>query len=304
MTPSDAAETPAAPQTIGLLGVGHMGAGLAETLRAAGFRIVTALDGRSARSRRRAEAAGAEDLGAVAAVVAAADVFLSVTPADQAEPLAAAVADALTRGGPRAAPLHFVDCNSITPSRTRRIAAVVRHAGAVFSDGGIIGAPPGDGRRPTGLYVSGPHSGVLSALHTDRLAIHALGDGETRATEMKVLFAAMNKGAVALFANVLAAASEVGLLAEVMSEADARAPGLLDGVRGQAAGLPDKAARWAIEMRDLAAGLEDLGVQGGYHATAAIDYDRLAAAFAGDADETPSFEATLVAWVRGQKTSG
>ena len=295
-------ESAQCPRTIGVLGVGHMGAGIARALAAAGFVVATATEGRSERSRTRAAEAGAADLGSVDALVAAADLFLSITPADQAEPLAAAVAQAFRSGGARDRPLHFVDCNSITPSRTRRVAETVKAAGAIFSDGGIIGAPPGEGRAPACLYVSGPHAGALEALATEGLLVKPLDDSETRATEMKILFASLNKGAVALFTNVMAAASKAGLLEAVAAEADARLPGLLDGARAQATELPDKAARWAIEMRDVAAALEDLGAQGAYHEAAADGYERLAAAFAAS-PEPPSLEATLAAWALGARAS-
>ena len=54
-----------------------------------------------------------------------------------------------------------------------------------------------------------------------------LGDGLSQATEMKVLFAAANKGATALLANVLAAAKQVGLLDRVVGEIDGARPAYL-----------------------------------------------------------------------------
>ncbi|MEO0821495.1 MAG: NAD(P)-binding domain-containing protein [Pseudomonadota bacterium] len=285
--------------TIGILGMGHMGAGIAAELSGAGLRVTSCLAGRSPRGQARAAEAGVAVLPDFPAFIAGCDVFLSVTPADQAEPLADAVATALMPGRP--APLHFVDCNSITPSRTRRVAARIRGAGAVFSDGGIIGAPPGEGRAPARLYVSGPEAHRLTALATPQLLVKPLGPGETRATEMKILFAAANKGAVALLANVLAGAERAGLTDAVIAELETIRPGLLAGLLGHAGELPDKAGRWAIEMRDVAEGLADLGVQRGYHDAAADGYAALDAALAA-AGEAGMAEAPLArvlrAWQR------
>ena len=279
------------PRVIGILGLGSMGAGVARDLKTSGFDVVSALEGRSGRTRDRAATAGVRILGNLAEVVAAADTFLSIVPADQAEPLAASVAGALN-----GRPLHYVDCNSITPSKTLRIARTVESAGATYSDGGIIGPPPG-AKMKTRLYVSGPGSGALTALASERMPVIRLGDSLSQATEMKVLFSAANKGATALLANILAAARAVGLEERVTGELDAARPGLLACVRSSAPDLDDKAARWAVEMEDLSAGLVEMGADGGYHQAAATSYQRLAANLAqlppGDAD---ALTRVLTAW--------
>lgn len=282
---------PSKPSVIGVLGLGAMGAGVAADLKMSGLQVVSALEGRSAATRTRAEAAGVQLLGNLAEVVARADTFLSIVPSDQAEALAAAVASRL-----QGKALHYVDCNSITPSKTLRIARVVEAAGATFSDGGIIGPPPG-GKMKTRLYVSGPHAPVLSALASEQMPVIALGQGLTEATEMKVLFAAANKGATALLANVLAAAAQVGLLDRVTGELDAVRPGLLGCVRSSAPELGDKAARWAIEMEDLAEGLADMGAHGGYHRAAAESYRRLAANMDDVSAKADPLARVLEAWI-------
>ena len=281
---------PSAPTTIGVLGLGSMGAGVAADLRNSGFTVVSALEGRSAATRERAEKAGVRVLSSLEEVIAQADTFLSIVPADQAEPLARAVAARLTGKG-----LHYVDCNSITPSKTLRIAKAVEAAGAHYSDGGIIGPPPG-GKMKTRLYVSGPYRDVLMTLASERMPVLPLGDGLTEATEMKVLFSAANKGATALLANVLAAAAKVGLLDRVVGELDAVRPGLLGCVRNSAPELGDKAARWAVEMTDLAEGLADMGVNGDYHRAAKDSYARLAANLDGGSGDGDALARVLEAW--------
>ncbi|MDX2157916.1 MAG: NAD(P)-binding domain-containing protein [Hyphomicrobiaceae bacterium] len=278
------------PSVIGVLGLGAMGAGVAGDLKSSGLDVVSTAAGRSGRSRERAERAGVRLLESLDAVVAAADTFLSIVPADQAEPLAQAVAAAL-----RGKRLHFVDCNSITPSKAARIAATVQAAGATVSDGGIIGPPPG-GKVKTRLYVSGPHADVLASLSSERMPVIRLGDSLTQATEMKVLFSAANKGTAALLANIMAAAAKAGLLDRVMGELDDVRPGLLTALRSSAPDLDDKAARWAIEMDDIAEGLADLGAHDGYHRAAGDGYRRLAANLP-DTPGATALERVLAAWV-------
>src|SRR5439155_15615185 len=70
--------------TVGMHGAGHMGAGLGWALREGGARVVTTLAGRSARTRKLVADAGLEPLDSLDAVVAAADVILTVVPPDAA----------------------------------------------------------------------------------------------------------------------------------------------------------------------------------------------------------------------------
>ncbi len=282
----------AKPSVIGVLGLGSMGSGIAADLKGSGFTVVSTLAGRSEKTRHRAEKAGVRLLPSLADVIQQCDTFLSIVPADQAEPLGEAVA-AAHKG--RNTPLHFVECNSITPSKTLRIARCIEAAGAVYSDGGIIGPPPG-GKMKTRLYVSGPSSATLAPLQSERMPVIRLGDSLSQATEMKVLFSAANKGAVALLANILSAAEEVGLLDRVTGELDSVRPGLLTSVRNAAPELDEKALRWAIEMDDLARGLADMGVDGGYHQAAGESYRRLAANLAKAPAAPDPLSRILRAW--------
>jgi len=281
---------PAKPSVIGVLGLGSMGAGVAGDLKASGFDVVSSATGRSGRSRERAAVAGVRLLDDLTAVVREADTFLSIVPADQAEPLAEAVAAVL--GGKA---LHYVDCNSITPAKSARIAKTISAAGAIYSDGGIIGPPPG-GKVKTRLYVSGPEADVLSVLQSERMPVIRLGDSVTQATEMKVLFSAANKGAVALLANIMAAAAKVGLADRVAGELDSVKPGLMAVLRAAAPDLDEKALRWAIEMDDLAQGLADLDAHPGYHQAAGDGYRRLAANLP-DAKGDDALTRVLAAWM-------
>lgn len=284
---------PAQPRVIGVLGLGSMGAGVAADLRSSGFKVVSTVVGRSERTRERAIQAGIELVPSLAAVVAAADTFLSIVPADQAEPLGLDVARCLS-----GKPFHFVECNSITPSKTLRIADRIMAAGGVFSDGGIIGSPPTPGKT-TRLFVSGPHTEVLTSLASTLMPVTRLGSSLSQATEMKVLFSAANKGAVALLANVLAGAQSVGFRDAVIAEIDGRLPGLLGCVRNAAPELGSKAARWSIEMDDLAEGLGDMGCDAGYHEAAAESYRRLAANLERSPEATGDpLTKALAAWRR------
>ena len=121
--------------TIGLLHPGDMGAVVGACARAAGQRVLWASAGRSADTRARATAAGLEDAGTVAKVLAGSDVVLSICPPHAARDLAREVAAQRFAG-------LFVDGNAVAPATAREIGTIVERGGATFVDGGLIGPPP------------------------------------------------------------------------------------------------------------------------------------------------------------------
>ena len=287
------------PRRLAILGFGARGAGLGKTFKSAGFEVATVTAGRSSRTEGRAREAGVAEAADVLALVADCDTFLSVVPADQAVPLAEQIMQAAQS---RSTPLHFVDCNAMRPSKAQRVAEIVTSGGGVFTDAGIIGPPPSPGRNATLLLASGPHRGLLEALETPELTFKALGERLTEATEMKLLFAAINKGTVALLMNVLAAAERAGLKDQLLAQVDEMRPGLMGIATRSAPTLAEKSARWAIEMEDLADGLEDLDADGAYHRAAAESYRRLARnldamGMGPDADTPPGLDALMAAWL-------
>jgi 3-hydroxyisobutyrate dehydrogenase-like beta-hydroxyacid dehydrogenase len=138
--------------TVAVMSPGDMGHAVAKVLRAHGLRVITCLDGRSARTRALAAAAGIEEAGSDAALVAGADLVLSILVPAQALPLAERIAGALRAG---AGATLYVDCNAIAPQTARRVGEVIEGAGGRFVDAGIIGPPPTAESRGTRFYASG-----------------------------------------------------------------------------------------------------------------------------------------------------
>ena len=65
-------------RTIGIVSPGDMGQAVAVCLKECGFEVLVALDGRSARTRALAAAAGLEDCSSIAALGARADLLMSI----------------------------------------------------------------------------------------------------------------------------------------------------------------------------------------------------------------------------------
>jgi 3-hydroxyisobutyrate dehydrogenase-like beta-hydroxyacid dehydrogenase len=257
-------------QTIALLHPGEMGAALGACLVSRGVRVVWASQGRSAATRKRAEAAGLEACETLDRALEAAEIVLSVCPPHGALDLARAVAGKKNFRG------IYVDANAIAPASAREIARAIEAAGASFVDGGIIGPPPSAPGR-TRLYLCGGARQKIAALF-DPTDVQAVAlDGEIgAASALKMAYAAWTKGSTALIAAVRALAQSEGVDASLLDEWKLSQPRLLqesDAVPGKAR----KAWRWVAEMEEIAASFEAAGLPGGFHHAAAEIYGRLAA---------------------------
>lgn len=276
---------PATVKTVGILSPGDMGHGVGRALRECnGLRVVTDLSGRSGRTRGLAAEAGFEDLGSLAAVVAASDLVLSIMPPAAAEDFAAGIASLICADGP-----VFADMNAVAPGTVRRIAA--RFPAARFVDGGIIGPSP-RGPKPTRFYVSGAPAPIMEVLASERIAVRPLGSEIGRASAQKMLYSALNKGYWALQAAVLTAAERAGLSEELRAELAFSQPEVLSRMEDRIGLLPADAHRFHPEMVEVAAFFESLGMTAGFH-RGAEDLFRLLA-------RTPLAEETKETWDRSR----
>ena len=261
--------------TVAVPSPGDMGSGVGRELIARGFRVRTCLAGRSERSRRLAEAAGLERADSLDALVASADVVLSILPPAAAEGFADEAADALRRTGARPA---FADCNAIAPATARRVAARIAGAGtgAAFIDAGIIGAAPGRSGLPTRFYCSGPDTSALEALDGPNLRVRRLGDEVGQASAMKMVYAAVTKGTFTLHAAALTAARVHGLSGPFQAELAESLPAEFAAMRRMTPRLPLDAARWVGEMHEIAGTFAAAGLPADFHRGAAQVFELLA----------------------------
>jgi len=259
--------------TIAVMSPGDMGHAVGRAVRERGFRVITALVGRSSHSRRLAEAGGLEDVGALSDLVAAADLILSIMPPSAALGFADAAATAMRK---RAATPLFVDCNAIAPASSRAIAAIVGAAGADFVDGGIIGSPPGIAAPPR-LYVSGDAAERLCALEGPQLKVVPLGREVGRASALKMCYAALTKGTMTLDTAVLLAGAQLGVSAELAAELADSQPAAWARMGKRVPWLAGNAGRWVGEMEEIAATFAAAGLPESFHLAAAEIFRLLAA---------------------------
>jgi len=225
-------------------GAGHMGAGLGWALREGGARVVTTLAGRSARTGKLVADAGLEPLDSLDAVVAVADVILTVVPPGEARAAATALAEATrrTRKRPRVAGL-----NAIAPSTVDDIVRILD--GLDLVDGSISGGPPTTtpGAR---IYLSGERAAEVAALPWRHVHPVVVPGGAGQASAVKMCTASVYKGTTALLTQALRTAAANGVLDEVL--ADLASGGFPEPAR-RAVTAATKADRFVPEMREIAA---------------------------------------------------
>jgi 3-hydroxyisobutyrate dehydrogenase-like beta-hydroxyacid dehydrogenase len=252
----------AAQKTVAVVGTGDMGHAVGGALVRAGYRVVTAGEGRSALSLKLAAEAGIEDLGSLEAVVPEADLVLSIVPPAAAPSFAASAVRAMRSTG--AQPV-FADCNAVAPATVHSIAKAVAPSGAPFVDVGIVGRGPGVGGERTRFYVSGAARASVLELATPELELVDLGAEVGTASAIKMAYSALNKGTDALLTAALLAAERLGVRAPLMRELEMSQAEVLKRMRARVPYLGATAQRFAPEMAEIAQTYASVGVTPLFH---------------------------------------
>ncbi|GAA6044294.1 hypothetical protein JCM8097_008684 [Rhodosporidiobolus ruineniae] len=243
--------------TIAILQPGQMGASFALAFRSAAphIRLLTALSGRSARTKRLAAAHGIEDLGSLPAVLREAEVVLSVVVPDKAQAFAeevAAAARKLAQEG-ELKTRFFVDLNAVAPGTVKAAAAAFEGIdGVEVVDGSIFGGPATATSAPP-IALSGPKAEELNAL------LHPLFLGQTyvagprvgQASALKLAFAGITKGLQGLVVNSALLADEHGVGEALQRQLGESRPDLLKVMQVFVPQATAKAFRWVGEMDEI-----------------------------------------------------
>lgn len=259
-------------RTVAIQSPGDMGNGVGIALQAAGFRVITALEGRSERTRGLAAAAKIEDVGTLRSLVAEADLILSILPPSAAVTLAAELADAARAAG---ATPTIADCNAISPASAAKVGAHIQSAGCPFIDAGIIGLAPGKSDLPTRFYCSGPDTSALEAIACDGIAVKPLDDAIGTASAMKMVYASITKGTMTLHAAALTAAESFGLSEAFHAELASSQGAAWNAMNRMTPRLPLDAGRWVGEMHEISATYGEAGLPTGFHEAAAEMFETL-----------------------------
>jgi 3-hydroxyisobutyrate dehydrogenase-like beta-hydroxyacid dehydrogenase len=277
-------------ETIAIVGAGEMGAAVGQRLRDSGARVITTLKGRSAASMKRVRDASLEVIDDDNSLVAESALILSIVPPGEAIAVAERLREPLTRAALK--PI-FVECNAISPATVRLIAASLAPTGCGFVDAGIIGGPPragGSGKGPR-FYASGDDAHQLTRLSSFGLDIAVIDGGIGAASALKMSYAGLTKGLIAIGAAMLGAASRAGLASALRDELARSQPQLLAMLTAMIPAMYTKAYRWVSEMEQIAEFLGGAETGGTIYMGAARLYEQLAADFEQNRDTAQSIAA-------------
>ena len=244
-------------RNVGVVSPGDMGQAIAGRIKESGLSVHTALDGRSERTRTLAREAGINDCGSMEKLVAACELVLSVINPGEALNVARQVAAAMRKTGRRIA---FADLNAVSPQTARDTDRLIRDAGGMFIDGGIIGPPPrGEKDRPR-IYVSGPDAYLMEQISHPNLLVRVLSERIGDASGVKMCYAAMTKGTTALAVELLVAARKLGVEQALEKELRESRNDVFEWQMKNIAAMPPKAYRWVPEMQEIAKTFGELGL--------------------------------------------
>lgn len=257
---------------IAVIAPGEMGSAIGARLADSGARVITSLAGRSRASAERAARARMEP-AASDDELAQADFVLSIVPPGEAVALAQRLAPALARVATKPV---YVDCNAVAPQTAQRIGAVLAGTGCRYVDAAIIGPPPAPSGTRTILYVAGEAAREVARLDQPALIVRVLDAPAGAASALKMSYAGITKGLTGLAAMMMLGATRAGCAEALSREMAESQPHLLAWVTRNVPRMYPKAYRWAAEMEEIAAFVDDAAGRDLYRAMARF-YGRLAA---------------------------
>ena len=272
--------------TIAIIGAGEMGAAVGQRLRESGARVITTLKDRSSASVERVRHANLEVIDDDNLLVRESAFILSIVPPGQATVVAERFREPLIRADVK--PI-FVECNAISPATVRLIADSLAGTGCGFVDAGIIGRPPRPGEKGTHFYASGELAHQLTTrLGSLAIEIAVVDGGIGAASALKMSYAGLTKGFIAVGAAMIGAASRAGVASALREELAHSQPRLLAMLATRIPAMYPKAYRWVSEMEQIAKFLGGAETGGEIFTGAARFYEQLAADFEQDRDAAQS----------------
>jgi L-threonate 2-dehydrogenase len=269
---------------VAIIGAGEMGSAIGRRLREMGARAITELKHRSTDSVQRVTAAGLEVINDDDHLVGQADFILSVVPPGVAYKVAERFRAPLSRAASKPV---FVECNAVSPATVCRIEGLLRETGCRFVDAGIIGGPPaGKALKGPRFYASGPEAHLFAQLSRYGLDVSVLAGPVGAASGLKLSYAGLTKGLIALGTVMIGAAARAGLAEPLLAELARTQPDMLARFEHSVPGMFPKAYRWIAEMEQIAEFAGEDGAGAAIYRGVARLYEHIAAEMAhGKADD-------------------
>lgn len=271
---------------IGILHPGEMGVSIAASAINSGNQVYWVSEGRSDKTRLRAEKYGFIELDSLVQLCKTSEIIFSVCPPHSAEDVARLVIEHGFKG-------YYLDANAISPQRAVKIGQLMESNAIRFVDGGIIGGPAWKPKE-TWLYLSGKDAKVIADCFSNgSLETKIIGDEIGKASALKMCYAAYSKGTTALLVAILATAESLGVRNELYKQWDMDDSGFSEQVNRRTTRVTAKAWRFEGEMHEIEATFQEAGLPNGFHESAAEIYRRMAGF--QNSPETPQLNDVLKA---------
>ncbi|MDN5423397.1 MAG: DUF1932 domain-containing protein, partial [Chryseobacterium sp.] len=233
---------------IAVLFPGDMGTQITKALINHNFKVITAGEGRSARTLDNIRNSGITDTQSLQNTVEQADVILSLTSPEGSLKMAETVISCLKTTSNR--PL-YVDLNSNTPVLASSIEQLFLSVDVPFVNGAVMGASK-DVPDHAVLVVSGIYRSIFIKLFAPVFKIKDAGEKTEAASAYKLLFSMVNKGMNALFFETMTAAAHFGILDELNESLQEFLPGTYQDLMKTTPTYPQHILRRIDEMKGLA----------------------------------------------------
>ena len=276
---------------IGLLHPGEMGISIAASAISSGHQVYWVSQGRSEKTRSRAEKHGLIDTGLLSQLCQNSEIIFSICPPHSAEEVAKSVVEQGFKG-------RYLDANAIAPQRATKIGQMMEANGIRFVDGGIIGGPAWTPKE-TWLYLSGKDANIIAECFSNGLLeIKIIGNEIGKASALKMCYASYSKGTTALLAATIATAEALGVRDELYQQWGMDDSNFSKQAEGRVMRVTSKAWRFEGEMHEIASTFEEAGLPDGFHEAAAEIYHRMAEF--KDFSQSPALEKILTALLKKQ----
>ena len=254
---------------IGILHPGEMGISIAASATHSGHEVYWLSDGRSEKTRHRAEKHHLVKVDSLFEFCQICEVIISICPPHAAEEVATAVSESNFKG-------LYLEANAISPQRAIAIREMLEAHGIHFVDGGVIGGPAWVAEE-TWLYLSGERAKeVAQCFSNGPLETRIIGKQIGKASALKMCYAAYTKGMTALLSAIVATSEELEVRNELYHHWDRDEPGFSEQVNRRVRRVTAKAWRFEGEMQEIASTFREAGLPDGFHLAAADIYHRIA----------------------------
>lgn len=179
----------------------------------------------------------------------AADFVLSIVPPGEAIEVAERIRSCLDKSQRKPV---WVDLNAVNPDTVLRIAGIVASTGTPVVGGAIIGIPAAPEESGPTFYFDGPAAGSCTPLGDHGLRMRLIDGPVGAAAALKMSYAGITKGLVAIASMMILVAEREGAGAALFAELADSQPQLLARFKKTLPDMYPKAYRWVSEMQELA----------------------------------------------------